>query len=86
MKAFFHKNFSKSYQRLPAKAKKQFEKRLKLFLEDPSHVLLNNHALHGEWKNYRSINIAGNLRAIYKPIDDDAVKFVIIDTHSNLYS
>ena len=71
---------------MPPKAKKQFEKRLKFFLEDPFHLLLNNHALHGEWKNYRSINIGGDLRAIYKPISGDTVEFLMIDTHGNLYS
>ncbi len=86
MRVSFHRNFSRDYQRLSSKVRKQFEKRLRLFLEDPFHVLLNNHALHGEWKEYRSINVTGNLRAIYKHCSDDVVEFVIIDTHGNLYS
>ena len=35
---------------------------------------------------YRSINITGDLRAVYKFINEEECIFVIIDTHSNLYS
>lgn len=85
MTILFHKNFSKNYKKLPKTIKKQFKKRLKLFVENPFHPLLNNHALHGEWQNLRSINVTGDMRAIYQPVEDYTVKFVIIDTHSNLY-
>ena len=85
MKVSYHKNFAKSYKKLSPKIKEQFKKRLQLFLENPFHPVLNNHALHGEWRNFRSINISGNFRAIYKQLDDYVFEFVIIDTHGNLY-
>ena len=85
MKVKFHKNFSKSFKKLPIKIKDQFNKRLKIFLENPSNLLLNNHALHGEWRSFRSINITGDFRAVYKQLDDYIVEFVVIDTHGNLY-
>ena len=62
----------------------RFEERLKLFLEDSFHPLLNNHQLHGEWEGYRSINITGDLRAIFK-VEEETAIFVAIDTHTNLY-
>jgi addiction module RelE/StbE family toxin len=85
MTIFFHKNFSKNYKKLSETVRKQFKHRLMLFVENPFHPLLNNHVLHGEWQNFRSINITGNIRAIYQPIGDYTAEFVIIDTHSNLY-
>lgn len=85
MKIVFHRNFSKSYRRLTPKLKNQFKRKLKLFLEDPLNPLLNNHALHGAWRRFRSINISGDWRTIYQPVGDDSIEFVIIDTHSNLY-
>jgi addiction module RelE/StbE family toxin len=85
MRVSFHKNFDRSYKKCSVKVQNQFKKRLKLFLENPYHVLLENHVLHGEWRNFRSINIAGDWRALYYYIDDDIVEFFIIDTHSNLY-
>ena len=85
MTILFHKNFSKNYKKLSEIVRKQFQQRLKIFIEDPFHPVLHNHALHGEWQNFRSINITGDMRAIYQQISDHTVEFVIIDTHSNLY-
>lgn len=85
MKAYFHKRFIKDYNRCSPKIREQFKKRLKLFLEDPRHPLLENHALHGEWQPLRSINITGDYRALYHYLDDETVEFAAIDTHGNLY-
>ena len=85
MRASFHKHFDKSYVKCLLKVQKQFKKRLKIFLENPYHPLLENHALHGEWKDFRSINITGDYRALYYYLNDENVEFFIIDTHSNLY-
>jgi len=86
MKIRFHKNFDKQYKKLKTAQKKQVKKRLALFLESPYYPLLANHPLKGKYKSYRSINITGNLRAIYKFINRQECIFVTIDTHSNLYS
>lgn len=85
MKVSFHKRFGKSYVKCSLKIQKQFKKRLKLFLENPHHPLLENHALHGEWRNFRSVNISGDWRALYYHLDNESVEFFIIDTHNNLY-
>ncbi len=82
----FHKDFQKRYIKLRAGEKLKFQERQEIFLEDPSHPILNNHALKGKYEGYRSINIGGNLRAIYHLISSDTVLFVDIDTHSNLYT
>ncbi|MBI2054953.1 MAG: type II toxin-antitoxin system mRNA interferase toxin, RelE/StbE family [Candidatus Sungbacteria bacterium] len=86
MKVLFHKNFDKNYQKLPKSVRDKFKKRLRLFITNPFNPLLNNHALHGEWRDFRSINVTGDFRAFYKPLNDTSVEFAIIDTHSNLYS
>jgi addiction module RelE/StbE family toxin len=85
MNVSFHKNFNKSYKKCSQKTQKQFKKRLKLFLENPHNPILVNHALHGEWKEFRSINITGDYRALYYHINNNLVEFFIIDTHNNLY-
>ena len=86
MKIRFHKNFEKQYKKLNKKEKKRVQERLFLFLENPFHPILGNHPLKGKFTGYRSINITGDLRAIYKFINEQKSIFVIIDTHSNLYS
>lgn len=81
----FHRDFEKRYKKLKAGEKNKFKKRLKIFLQDEFNSILNNHPLKGKYKGYRSINITGDLRAVYKRINKKAVVFAVIDTHSNLY-
>lgn len=85
MTVFFHKNFNKQYKKLKASEKKRTQERLLLFIQNPYHPLLNNHPLKGKYLDYRSINVTGDLRGIYKMISDNEVIFVTVDSHSNLY-
>lgn len=85
MKFFLHKNFEKKFSRLHLKLREKFRQRRNLFLENPSHPLLNNHALGGDRIGQWSINITGDWRAIYIFRDKSTVVFIDIDTHSNLY-
>ena len=86
MKIRFHKNFDKQYGKLKKEQKERVKKRLALFLKNPLHPALGNHPSKGKYNGYRSINITGDLRAIYKFINEYDCIFVTIDTHSNLYS
>lgn len=85
MKVHFHKNFKKSFKKLKSGEKKNFKKRLKVFLEDEFSPLLNNHPLKGKYKGYRSINVTGDFRAVYKRISSQKAIFVEIGSHSELY-
>ncbi len=85
MKVYFHKNFDKQCKKLRPSKKRKVEERIQLFLEDPFNPLLDNHSLKGKYVDYRSINIAGDLRALYKFLSEDECIFVTVDTHSNLY-
>ncbi|MEX1061506.1 MAG: type II toxin-antitoxin system mRNA interferase toxin, RelE/StbE family [Patescibacteria group bacterium] len=80
----FHRNFEKQYRKLNGNQKNKFQERLKVFLYDEFNPTLNNHPLRGHYQGYRSINVTGDLRAVYKRLKDAAV-FVAIDIHSNLY-
>jgi len=51
----------------------------------PFDPVLHNHALQGRWKGYRSVNITGDYRLIYRELSPETIVFVTIDTHSNLY-
>lgn len=85
----FSKKFGKNYERADAKIKSAFNSRLKLFLQDQFHPLLDNHSLTGKLKDFRSINITGDWRAIFS-ISSDTEKnqiiiFEMLGTHSQLY-
>jgi len=81
-----HKNFEKQYKKLKASEKQKVKERLQLFLENPFNPLLHNHPLKGKYTDYRSIDITGDLRAVFKMLSETEYIFVAVDTHSNLYS
>jgi len=85
MKIKFHKSFEKKYKKLPAKLKSKVKERNKIFSENLFDPILNNHALQGKYSGYRSINITGDVRIVYKFLDKSVALFVDIDSHSNLY-
>jgi len=77
--------FKKQFKKLPKSIHIKAHKRFALFMSDPTHPLLHNHKLKGVYSGYRSINITGDIRAIYYELDDDTNVFVRIGTHSELY-
>jgi addiction module RelE/StbE family toxin len=85
MKILFHRNFEKNYSKLRIPEKNKFKERLIVFTEDPFDSTLGNHALNGKYRAYRSINIGGDLRAIYKTVKNEEYLFVAIGTHAKLY-
>ncbi len=84
MQLEYHKNFKKRYAKLPPKIREKFKERLHVFTDNPFAIELNNHALHGKYSNCRSINVAGDLRAIYE-VRENGVRFLDIHNHNNLY-
>ena len=80
----FHKDFTKDFKKLSLKIRTKFQERLLIFEKDEFEPVLNNHALKGKWLGYRSINVTGDVRAIFKRDPQTAI-FVTIDSHSNLY-
>ncbi len=79
-----HKSFEKSYAKHGTNIKNAFRERRNLLLIDPNHPTLNTHPLHGKWKGCWSINITGDIRAVFK-LEGYIVIFLEIDTHSQLY-
>ena len=81
----YHKDFIKSSQKLTQAQKQKLTERLKIFGQDEFNLILNNHPLKGEYQGFRSVNITGDLRAVYKKEAQDKIIFVAMDSHSNLY-
>jgi len=81
----YPKKSRKQFNKLQDGEKRKFKKHRDLFFENPHHPALHNHKLKGKWSGYRSINITGDIRAIYKPVDETMVHFVAVGTHSELY-
>ncbi len=86
MKIDYSHKFIREFKKTPRKIQIAFRNRLKIFLHDKFHPLLNNHSLTGKYQNYRSINITGDWRAIFRELNSGKlIYFEALGTHSQLY-
>lgn len=81
----FAKSFRKQFKKLDRKIQDQFWHRYELWIENPDHPHLHDYALIGNYSGYRSINITGDVRALYRKRGDTIVIFALIGTHGQLY-
>ncbi len=87
MKIILTKKFIKKIKKLSLKYQKRVEERLDIFEENPKDRILNNHKLKGKLKGKRSINITGDIRAVFTQNEDEMVfVFLNIGTHPELYN
>jgi addiction module RelE/StbE family toxin len=77
--------FKKQYKKLPRKLQDQFDERLVLFLADQTLPVLRVHPLKGKFAGYWSMNVSGDVRALYIQRGDTLIIFALIGTHSQLY-
>jgi addiction module RelE/StbE family toxin len=81
---YLHK-FKKQYKKLPEKFQDQFDERLQLFLIDPTLPKLRVHPLKGTFAGYWSMNVNGDIRALYILQEETVIIFALIGSHSELY-
>ncbi len=79
------KTFDKQYSKLNDKIKTIYKNRITIFKSDPFDFRLRNHALKGKYLGYRSIDITGDVRALYTVKGDIVIIFGFIATHGQLY-
>ena len=79
-----NKEFDKLHKLLSPKMQAQFDYRVRLLVADSRNPRLRLHPLKGKLSGYYSINVSGDLRAIFKK-DKDTITFVLIGAHSQLY-
>ena len=84
MTIVYSKDFLKQVAKLRPAERRKLQERLALFAGAPHVAELRNHKLSGEWSGFRSINITGDVRAVYEVVAG-GVRFVAIGTHSQLY-
>ncbi|HMA79196.1 MAG TPA: type II toxin-antitoxin system mRNA interferase toxin, RelE/StbE family [Candidatus Paceibacterota bacterium] len=85
MQYVLSKRFEKDFAKLPKPIKKKVLVVLQKFVDDPLGPSLRNHRLSGKWNNHYSINVTGDVRAVYAYIKNDIVYFVAVGSHSELY-
>lgn len=77
--------FKKQYKKLPQKLQIQFDDRLRLFMIDPTAPKLRVHPLKGKYAGYWSMNMNGDIRALYLIQGSEVIIFALIGSHSQLY-
>ena len=85
MKIDYSKKFKKQYLQLAPKLQQKFDDKIRVFIINPYDPSLRNHALSGKYVGYSSINITGDLRALYYQKGEAITIFGFIGTHSQLY-
>ena len=84
MNISYSKNFIKQAKKLPRNIREKLIERISRFSENPLNPLLRNHKLKGTWKEYGSINVTGDYRALYYGCAEEVI-FDCIGTHAQLY-
>lgn len=85
MKIDYTKKFIKQYHKLPTKTQARFKNRLDMFQKEPGNPILNKHPLRGNYQGFYSINVTGDVRALYTHRGNSIILFGFIGTHSQLY-
>lgn len=81
----YSRKFVKQLARQPAKVQQALYLRIKLFEENPNGPLLNSHRPKGEMSRYYSINVTGDVRALYEIVGDEIYVYEMIGTRRQLY-
>jgi len=82
----YSKRFVKQLKKQPVPVQKTFMARLQIFAQNPYDGQLRRHALKGKLKGFYSIDVTGDVRAIYEIVDDEIYLYQMIGSHSQLYN
>ncbi len=81
----YSKKFRKQYKKLTPKLQQKTMEAIRLWSQKPSDGSLRLHKLSGKMSRFYSIDIAGDLRALYEIVDDKVFLYQMVGTHSQLY-
>jgi addiction module RelE/StbE family toxin len=80
-----HRQFERQYKKISATIREKLWERLEMLEVDSSHPLLHDHKLNPPFEGYRSINITGDYRLVYKKLAADTYYLRAVGTHHQLF-
>jgi mRNA-degrading endonuclease YafQ of YafQ-DinJ toxin-antitoxin module len=87
MHIIFSKKFRKRHRQLSLELQNRFRGRLILYLQNKNHPALNVHPLKGVFLGHYSLNVSGDIRAIFEIREHgNSILFHDIGSYSQLYS
>lgn len=87
MKILYHKEFLKNYRKRISPNKKlvlKFQKQMKNFINNPADPSLKDHKLIGKKSEFRAFSITGDIRVIYKIVNEE-IWLYDIGSHNQVY-
>lgn len=85
MRIKYSKKFKKQYSKLSPKLQKRTKGAISLWASNPNNESLRLHQLSGKMRRFHSIDITGDVRALYEVIDKEVYLYQMVGTHSQLY-
>lgn len=85
MQITYHKNYQKAFDKLPPKQQLKIVETLERFAQNPHDKSIQNHELKGNMKGLRAISAGGDLRLIFREVNNyQLVKFILVGTHNQV--
>lgn len=87
MNIYYHKRFLKHYRKrisVNPTLVKRYEERIRIFFQNSSSKVLQDHALTGDLEGYRAFSVTGDFRVVYY-ITEDILNLFDIGTHNQVY-
>jgi len=78
--------FKRDYKKITHDLRLKMYGRLEIFIANEFDPILNNHKLRYEYEGFRSINITGDWRLVFRKISNQSMLLHRIGTHSQLFN
>ncbi len=75
--------FKRSYKKLPAAIKKDFDKKINIFQKHPFYPTLKAHKLSGNLDDYYSFYLRDGYRVLFEFVAESTVLLVNIGSHDD---
>ena len=75
--------FKRSYKKLPLFAQDDFDKKIKLFIKNPSDKIFKTHKLKGKLRTCLSFCLCDGYRVLFEFSKRDAVNLLAIGSHDS---
>lgn len=74
--------FKRSFKRMPAGIKKDFNEKVEIFKSHPFHPSLNTHKLNGTLGDYYGFYLKDGFRVIFEFVEPNVVLLINIGSHN----
>ena len=86
MTIIYHRQFEKTFRRLPERIKMKAYAVIRRFAKDPHDPSLRNHPLTGQMRGLRSLSVTDDHRIIFMEQSDGSVVIMLkVGPHDSVY-